>query len=126
MLSNKYHCKLTTIARKQIMFEGRTNGKCFVACTPGSKLHKKGSGWFDLNMAQVGILDDADISVLAVRLEGSKVYYIDFKEFRKMITPEFIVFSPGIGEHWKFFVWESHIEIQGNRNKYFTEPELVS
>ncbi|WP_410514053.1 hypothetical protein PaeBR_06465 [Paenibacillus sp. BR2-3] len=79
-----------------------------------------------MKMAQVELLDDANISILAVRLEGNKVYFIDFKELRKLITPDYIVFTPHIGEHWKFFVWESYIEIQGNRNKYFTQPELVS
>ncbi|AIQ39911.1 hypothetical protein [Paenibacillus sp. FSL R5-0912] len=79
-----------------------------------------------MKMAQVELLDDANISILAVRLEGNKVYYIDFKELRKLMTHDYVVFTPLIGEHWKFFVWESHIEIQGNRNKYFTEPELGS
>lgn len=47
-LSNKYSCKFTTMARKQIMFEGSTNRERIVVCTPSSKIHKKGSGWFDL------------------------------------------------------------------------------
>lgn len=53
-------------------------------------------------MAQVEILDDANISILAVRLEGNKVYLIDFKELRKLMTSDYIVFTPLIGEHWKF------------------------
>ncbi|MCU6796823.1 hypothetical protein OB236_32330 [Paenibacillus sp. WQ 127069] len=125
-LSNKHNCRLTNITRKQIMFEGKCNGQRIVVCTPKSKIHEKGSGWFDLNMAQVEILDEANIAILAVRLEGSKVYYVDFKELRKLITPELIVFSKIIGKHWKFFVWETHIQIQGSKKKFDVQPELVS
>jgi len=125
-LSNKYNCRLTNITRKQIMFEGKSNGKRIVVCTPSSKIHVKGSGWFDLNVSQVQILDDSDISILAVRLEGGKVYYVDFKELRKRITSDLVVYTPSIGEHWKFFVWERHIEIQGSKNKFYAQPELVS
>lgn len=124
-LSNKYNCKLTTITRKQIMYEGKCNGKRIVVCTPSSKIHVKGSGWFDLKMAQVELLDEADISVLAVRLEGNKVYYVDFKELRKLITDDLIVYTPAIGEHWKFFVWDSEIEIQGSRKMFYIQPEIA-
>ncbi|UED72213.1 hypothetical protein [Brevibacillus sp. DP1.3A] len=124
-LSLKYNCKLTNITRKQILFEGRCDGKRIVVCTPGSKIHLKGSGWFDLKVSQVELLDKAEISILAVRLEGGKVYYVDFKELRKRITPDLIVYTPAIGGHWKFFVWETHIEIQGSKNKFYVQPELV-
>lgn len=43
-LSTKYSCRLTNITRKQIMFEGKSNGKRIVVCTPVSKVHLKGSG----------------------------------------------------------------------------------
>lgn len=105
------------------MYEGKSNGKRIVVCTPSSKIHVKGSAWFDLKLAQVQILDDADISILAVRLEGGKVYYVDFKELHKRLTPELIVFTPAIGQHWKFFVWEDSIEIQGSRSRYYVKPE---
>ncbi|KAF6626353.1 hypothetical protein H6F38_24325 [Paenibacillus sp. EKM208P] len=124
-LSIKYNCKLTNITRKQIMFEGMSNGKRIVVCTPSSKIHVKGSGWFDLRMAQVELLDEADIPVLAVRLEGGKVYYCDFKDLREKMTPDLIVYTPNIGEHWKLFVWENYIEIQGSRNKFYIQPELA-
>lgn len=79
-----------------------------------------------MKLYEVEILDDAEISILAVRLEGGKVYYVDFKELRKRITPKLIVFTPAIGEHWKFFVWKTYIEIQGSKNKFYAQPELVS
>lgn len=58
------------------MFEGKSDGKRIVVCTPSSKIHDKGSGLFDLNMKQISILDDSVIAILAVRLEGNKVYYL--------------------------------------------------
>lgn len=53
---------------------------------------------------QIEILDDGDISILAVRIEENKVYYIDFKELRKLITPDYIVFTPHISKNGNFFV----------------------
>lgn len=124
-LSTKFNCRLTNIKRKQILYEGKSDGKRIVVCTPSSKIHVKGSGWFDLKMAQIELLDEADISILAVRLEGNKVYYIDFNELRKKLTSDLIVYTPAIGEHWKFFVWGNYIEIQGSRDKFYVQPEQV-
>ncbi|OMD92793.1 hypothetical protein BSK67_18700 [Paenibacillus odorifer] len=62
---------------------------------------------------QIEILDDGDISILAVRLEGNKVYYMDCKELRKLITPDYIVFTPHISEHWKFFCLSHILRIKG-------------
>ncbi|WP_010502044.1 hypothetical protein [Paenibacillus elgii] len=87
-LRQKYGCSLSTITGKQIMYQGVSGEKRIVVCTPYSKIHTIGKGWFDLTIKQVELLDDADISVLAVRLEDGNVYYVDFKELRKMITPD--------------------------------------
>jgi hypothetical protein len=63
MVSQKYNCTLSNIKRKQILYQGVSKGKKLVLCTPSSKLHVNGNGWFDLNTKQVDLLDDSDISI---------------------------------------------------------------
>ncbi|MCY9669912.1 hypothetical protein M5X11_34230 [Paenibacillus alginolyticus] len=59
-ITQKYGCSLSTINRKQIMFQGVSSGKRIVVCTPSSKLHPNDKGWFDLTIKQVELLDDAN------------------------------------------------------------------
>lgn len=122
-LAQKYSCSLSTISRKQIMFQGVSGGKRIVVCTPSSKIHPNGKGWFDLTIIQVDLLDKADIAVLAVRLEGNSIYYVDFKELRKMMTPDLMVVNPNEGEHWKFHIWGNNIQVLGSRNKFLALPD---
>lgn len=124
-VGEKYNSKLSNIKRKQIMYEGVSKGKRIVLCTPSSKLHVSGKGWFDLTTKQVDLLDDADIAILAVRLQGNKIYYIDFKDIRKLMTTEIMLKNPNEGEHWKLYVWENYIKVQGNEKEFHIEPELV-
>lgn len=44
-IRENYNCSLTTIKGKRIMFEGVSNNKKLVLCTPSSKLHSQGKGW---------------------------------------------------------------------------------
>ncbi|WNF35226.1 hypothetical protein RJD24_12190 [Bacillaceae bacterium IKA-2] len=125
-VSEKYNCTLSNIKRKQILYQGLSNGKNLVLCTPSSKLHVNGNGWFDLNTKQVDLLDESDMSILAVRLQGNKIYYVDFKELRKLMTSDNMLKNSAEGEHWKLFVWEDHIKVQGNERKFHVHPELVS
>ncbi len=125
-LTRKYGCSFSTITRKQIMLEGLSGGKRIVICTPSSKIHANGKGWFDLTIKQVELLDEADISVLAVRLEGNRVYYIDFKELRKLMLPSLMLTNPNEGEHWKLFVWDRYFQVQGNGNKFSVVPEVLA
>jgi hypothetical protein len=122
----KYNSPLSNIKRKQIMYEGVGNGKRVVLCTPSSKLHISGKGWFDLTTKQVDLLDDADIAILAVRLQGNKIYYINFKELRKLMTPDIMLKNQNEGEHWKLYVLENYIKIQGNEKEFHIEPELAT
>ncbi|WHY66772.1 hypothetical protein [Neobacillus sp. SuZ13] len=85
-----------------------------------------GKGWFDLTTKQVDLLDDADIAILAVRLQGNKIYYIDFKELRKLMTTDIMLKNPNEGEHWKLYVWEKYIKVQGHDKEFHIEPELVT
>jgi hypothetical protein len=87
-IHKKFNCSLSVIKGKQIMFRGNSDGKSLILCTPSSKLHPRGMGWFDLTIKQVEILDKAEIAILAVRLEGSKIYYLNFKRLRRLMTTE--------------------------------------
>lgn len=125
-LNQKFQCHFSSMKRKQIMFEGESRGKRIVVCTPSSKVHIQGKGWFDLNIKQVELLDKADIAILAVRLEGNKIYYVDFKELRKLMTSNVMLENYAEGQHWKFFVWSNYIQVQGSDKKFSIEPEMVN
>ncbi|GMK39103.1 hypothetical protein PCCS19_21570 [Paenibacillus sp. CCS19] len=124
-LKQKYGCSLSTIKGKQIMYQGVSGEKRIVVCTPYSKIHTIGKGWFDLTIKQVELLDDADIAVLAVRLEDGNVYYVDFKELRKMITPDIQLVNSREGEHWKFYIWGNNIQVRGCLDKFQAVPERL-
>ncbi|WP_312470322.1 hypothetical protein [Neobacillus sp.] len=124
-LSKKLGCTLIPIKRKQIMYEGLRNGERVVVCTPSSKIHVNGNGWFDLTTIQVAILDDANTALLAVRLEGNRVYIINFKKLRKLMTSNITLNNYAVGDHWKLFVWENHIQVQGNDQKYQVSPQII-
>jgi hypothetical protein len=124
-LSKKLGCPLIPIKRKQIIYQGIRNGERVVVCTPSSKIHVNGNGWFDLTTIQVELLDDADSSLLAVRLEGNRVYIINFKKLRKLMTSDITLNNYAVGEHWKLFVWENHIQVQGNDQKYLVNPKII-
>lgn len=125
-LSKKYDCILSTITGKQIMYQGVSGKQRIVVCSPSSKLHVRGHGWFDLTIKQVGLLDYSDIAILAVRLEGNKLYYIDFKELRKLMSPDNLLRNSNEGEHWKIYIWETYILVRGNKQNFFISPQLAT
>ncbi|RUS44571.1 hypothetical protein [Cohnella sp. AR92] len=125
-LTQKYGCSLSTIKGKQIMFQGVSGGKRIVVCTPYSKIHTIGKGWFDLTTRQVELLDEADIAVLAVRLEDGNIYYVDFKELRKMMTLDLQIVNLNEGEHWKFYIWGNNIQVRGRSEKFQAVPERLT
>jgi len=106
------------------MYHGESNRKRLVLCTPESRLHPQGHGWFDLTTKQVDLLDDADIAILAVRLEGNKVYYVDFKQLRQLITPD-MTLNYFEDRKWRFYIWENYIKVRGNDKKFDIEPEVL-
>jgi hypothetical protein len=116
-LSKRYNCSLSNIIRKKIMYEGVSNGKRLVLCTPESRIHPQGHGWFDLTTKQVDILNDAELAILAVRLEGNKIYYVDFKKLRELITSE-ITLNYLSDVKWRFYIWENFIKVRGNDKKF--------
>lgn len=124
MVAKKYNCSLFSITRKKIMFHGVSNGKRLVLCSPESKLHVKGHGWFDLTTKQVELLDKADVAILVVRLEGNKIYFVDFKELRNLIsTAKTLNYSSD--EKWRLYIWNNYITIRGNAAKLPVEPETL-
>lgn len=124
-LAQKYGCSFSMIKGKQIMYQGINSEKQIVICTPYSKIHTIGKGWFDLTIKQVELLDEADIAVLAVRLENGNVYYVDFKELRKMMTLDIQIVNPNEGEHWKFYIWSNNIQVRGCSDIFLAVPERL-
>lgn len=124
-INEQYKCLLSNVVRKKIMYHGVSDGKKLMLCTPESKLHSQGHGWFDLTIKQVELLDDADIAILAVRLQGYKIYYADFKQLRQLVTSK-MKLNYSSDEKWRFYVWENYIEVRGNDAKFEVEPEIIS
>ena len=122
MINEKLGSSLYPYKGKQIIYQTMIEGKCFIVCTPSSKIHRRGHGWFDLTTKQVNILDKAYISFLVVRVEGAKVYYLNFKELRMLMTNDAIHSNSKEGDHWKFYVWENFIEIRGKKEVFKIEP----
>lgn len=123
-VSEIYNCSLASIIRKKIMYHGVSNGKKLVLCTPYSKLHAQGHGWFDLTTKQVNLLDDSDIAILVVRLEGNKIYYVDFKQLRGLITSD-MTLNYSEDEKWRLYIWENHIKVRGNNTKFDIGPVVL-
>lgn len=123
-VSERYNCSLSNVIRKKIIYHGFSNGKKLVLCTPESKLHPQGHGWFDLTTKQVDLLDGADIALLAIRLQGNKIYYVDFKQLRKLLTSE-MTLNYSEDEKWRLYIWENYIKVRGNDKKFDIEPEVL-
>lgn len=125
MISERYDCVLTIMKQKKIMYEGTTrNDKSVILCTPESKLHNQEHGWFDLSTKQVEILDGADMAIMAVRIEGNKVYFVEFKNLRRLMTADMIL-DYSKDEKWRFYIWEDHIKVRGNNEKFYVSGEVV-
>ena len=125
MISERYDCVLTIMKQKKIMYEGTTrNDKLVILCTPESKLHNQEHGWFDLSTKQVEILDGSDMAIMAVRIEGNKVYFVEFKNLRRLMTEDMIL-DYSKDEKWRFYIWEDHIKIRGNDEKFYVSGEIV-
>lgn len=74
--------------------------------TPESTLHPQGHGRFDLTIKQVKLLDNTDIAILAVRLQEYRIYYIDFKQLRRLVTSE-MKLKYSNDEKWRFYIWKN-------------------
>jgi hypothetical protein len=111
---------------KQVLFVAQNGDNERIALiTPQSKLHKKGHGWFDITRKQKTVLDDASSAILAFRLEGEKVYYVNYSEFESYLDERSMVFNKREGEHWKLYLWPDFIKVRGNENPLAAEPNKI-
>ena len=79
-LETHFNVKLSQLRAKRIFYNGKLpNGKEILVCTPESKLYPAGHGWVDITTIQYEMLDKAYMGILAFRLEGDKIYYLNFK-----------------------------------------------
>lgn len=123
-LKNLFNVNLLLVPRKQLFYSGKLpNGKEMLICTPGSKLHPRGNGWTDLTTVQVSMLEKADCSMLAFRVEGNSVYYVNFIELRSYLTEETMINNKNEGDHWKLHIWPDHIKVLGNAANFYVEAD---
>lgn len=87
-----------------------------MVCTLQSKLYPNGFAWIDLTTVQCGILDKANLAVLAFRTESAKVYYVRFGELKKYLTERAMINNEREGDHWKLHIFPDHIEVINNKN----------
>lgn len=124
-IKQRYDCSLSLIGQKRIIYQGTTSeNKTIKLCTPETKLYKEEHGWFDLTTKQVDELNRADIAIMAVRVEGGKVYFIEFKNLRRLMTKE-ITLDYSADAKWRFYIWENHIKLQGSDEKFYVSGEIV-
>lgn len=123
-IEQKYQCRLRTIKGKRIMLEGYTKGQKIVVCTPQSKIHPAGHGWFDLSKIQVELLDQAQIAILAVRLEGNKIFYIDFGDLRSYMSEKAMVNYSGV-DKWNLYISNNYITIRGVDKRYSIQSKYI-
>jgi hypothetical protein len=116
---------LFKMPKYRVFYNGIYNMGDLIICTPESKLHLNGHGWIDITYKQVELLKKAKISIIALRLEGNKVYYITFYELLSYLTPESMYNNSREGNHWKLYIWPKHIEIRGNAKKLLVEPNKI-
>lgn len=70
-------------------------------------------------------MDDADIAILAVRLQGYRIFYVDFKQLRRLGTSG-MKLKYSSDEKWRSYIWENYIKVRGNDAKVDLEAEMVS
>ena len=114
---------LYQLRKKQIFYNGKlADGSGILVCTPQSKLHPNGHGWINLTIIQVSMLDSADHSILAFRLEGNKVYYLNFRDLKPYLTEEAMYNNKREGGHWILQIWPKYIEILRNVKRLELKP----
>src|SRR5688572_12610686 len=118
---------LTKIPTKQIIYSGKDAvGKTIIVCTPKSKLHSQGYGWVDLTLIQKTLLQEGDHSILALRIEGGKTYYLNFMALEPYLNADAMINNNREGDHWKLRIWPSYIEVLGNPNHVLIKPNDIS
>ncbi|MEY2692730.1 MAG: hypothetical protein RIT03_1120 [Bacteroidota bacterium] len=116
---------LIKLPKYHVFYNGIYNKEDLLICTPESKLHINGHGWIDITYKQIDLLKKAKNSIIALRLEGNKVYYINSDELLSYFTPTSMHNNSREGNHWKLYIWPKHIEIRGNAKKLLVEPNKI-
>jgi hypothetical protein len=117
---------LHKLPKYNVFYSGILNdNEEILICTPHSKLHINGHGWIDITSKQILLLKKAKHSILAFRLEGNKVYYVNFFDLEKYLTQETMLNNKKEGNHWKLYIWPKHIVIRGNANRLLVEPDKL-
>ena len=122
-LQEYFTISLSKLPKYRVFYTGIKGTEEILVCTPQSKLHINGHGWIDITSKQILILKKAKHSILAFRLEGNKVYYVNFYDLEKYLTQDSMFNNSREGNHWKLYIWPKHIEIRGNANRFLVEPD---
>ena len=110
---------------KQIIYQGKSlTGKDIIVCSPQTKLHDKGYGWVDFTVVQYTLMNDF-ISIIAIRMEGDRVYYFNFDDLKPFLTKEAMVFNVREGDHWKLYIWPDYIQVLGNKAHFKSKYNSV-
>ncbi|HBW36860.1 hypothetical protein [Desulfosporosinus sp. BICA1-9] len=119
---------LYQVPRKLIFFNGILNdGSTVIICTPQSKLYPRRCGCTDLTTVQVSMLDNADHSILAFRVEDNRVYYLDFRNLKPYLTEEAAYYSEKRGKtFWQLYIWSYCIQILRNKNSLAIYPNRLT
>ncbi|AFQ42577.1 hypothetical protein [Desulfosporosinus meridiei] len=119
---------LYQVPRRLILFNGILNdGSTVTVCTPQSKLIPRGCGRIELTTFQVSILNNADHSILAFRLEDNRVYYLDFCNLKPYLTEEAAYYSEKRGiTLWQLYIWSHCIQILRSKNRLAISPNRLT
>jgi hypothetical protein len=106
------------VHRKRILLQGKLKDcSTVVLFTPESKLYRYGYWRTDLTTAQVSVLENADLAILAFRLEGNRVYYVDFNILKPYLTKDAVIYQKYRDRtFWKLHIWPDHVLVLGNKN----------
>ncbi|SPF48343.1 conserved hypothetical protein [Candidatus Desulfosporosinus infrequens] len=109
--------------KKHIFYNGKlADGRGILVCTPQSMLYPSGHGWVNLTIKQVSMLDEADVSILAFRLQGNKVYYLNFCDLKSYLTAEAMYSRDRKGGYWILHIWPKYIQILRNIKRLEVKP----
>jgi hypothetical protein len=69
------------------------------------------------------MLKEADCAILAFRLEGDKVYYLNFSHLKLYLTEKAMINNDREGNHWKLYIWSDYIQVIQNTRHFQIRPD---
>jgi hypothetical protein len=119
--------ELQKLSDKQVFYTGnQTYGSEVLVCTPQSKLYSNGRGWIDITTIQTSMLERAKFSILAFRLEGNKIYFLNFHDLQPYLINEALIYNAHEGDHWKLYIWPDRIQVLGNSQPLSISPNDIT